>query len=83
MVCLPALPAAGGILWRKDFGGGEAFTGLVVDPLDRRRLVLCGARGSFIVLRWVFVCLGGVFFLFVSFFFLSLNSCALSAPQLL
>ena len=58
------LPAAGGIMWRKDFGpaggssGGsagassapEAFTGLQVDPLDRRRLVLCGARGSFIVL---------------------------------
>ena len=61
--CLP--PAAGGIIWRKDFGGGsagggsgsagassapEAFTGLQVDPLDRRRLVMCGARGSFIVL---------------------------------
>ena len=23
-----------------------------VDPLDRRRLVLCGSKGSFIVLRW-------------------------------
>lgn len=40
----------GGIVWRKDFGASEAFTSLQVDPLDRRRLVLCGSKGSFIVL---------------------------------
>ncbi|KAI3424707.1 hypothetical protein D9Q98_008096 [Chlorella vulgaris] len=40
----------GSILWRKEFGGGEPATGLAVDPLDRRRLVLCCARGTFIVL---------------------------------
>lgn len=71
--------AAGSTLWRKDFGSGETFTSVEVDPLDRlpghladsgkqcdyvhplclcptlcanrRRLVLCGARGTFIVLQ--------------------------------
>ncbi|KAL4425017.1 hypothetical protein ABPG77_001795 [Micractinium sp. CCAP 211/92] len=43
----------GSAIWKKDFGSGpgaEAFTSLQVDPLDRRRLVLCGSKGSFIVL---------------------------------
>ena len=45
--------AAGSVVWRKDFGGGESFTHLAVDPLDRRRLVLGGgAKGSFIIVRW-------------------------------
>ncbi|KAL4422261.1 hypothetical protein ABPG75_008458 [Micractinium tetrahymenae] len=43
----------GSAVWKKDFGSGpgaEPFTSLQVDPLDRRRLVLCGSKGSFIVL---------------------------------
>ena len=32
---MPGWPVAGSILWRKDFGGSEAFTGIEVDPLDR------------------------------------------------
>jgi hypothetical protein len=51
--CFASPSAAGSILWRKEFGGGEPATGLAVDPLDRRRLVLCCARGTFIVLWWV------------------------------
>ncbi|BDA45713.1 probable WD repeat-containing protein 11 at C-terminar half [Coccomyxa sp. Obi] len=38
-------------LWRKDFGAEAALASVRVDPGDARRLVLCGQRGSLIVLK--------------------------------
>ena len=54
----PALPcpAAGSVLWRRDLAlpsPSETFASLGVDPTDRRRVVACGSRGTFVVLRFV------------------------------
>lgn len=44
-------PAGNTCLWRKDFGAEAALASVRVDPADGRRLVLCGQRGSLIVLK--------------------------------
>ena len=38
-------------LWRKEFGAEAALAAIRVDPTAARRLVLCGARGTLVVLR--------------------------------
>ena len=47
------MPAAGSVLWRKDFGVEHALSSIKVDPTDWRHMCLCGAKGSIIVLRLV------------------------------
>lgn len=50
--CANGRVAAGNAqLWRKDFGADAALASVRVDPGDARRLVLCGQRGSLIVLK--------------------------------
>ncbi len=48
---LASLACSGGIIWKKEFGAAELFTGVHVDPLDRRHACLVGAKGTFIVLN--------------------------------
>ena len=38
-------------LWKKEFGAEASLASVRVDPNDARRLVLCGARGTLVVLR--------------------------------
>lgn len=48
----PGVACAGNkCLWKKDFGGEAALLAVRVDPTDARRLVLCGQKGSLIVLK--------------------------------
>ena len=59
VVIAPALlvvwdPAGGGVLWKRELAAPaspETFTSIAVDPLDRRRVVLCGDAGALVVLR--------------------------------
>lgn len=39
------------MLWKREFGAEAQLASICVDPSDARRLVLCGARGTLIVLR--------------------------------
>jgi hypothetical protein len=44
--------AAGSLLWRRELGNGsELFSDLAVDPLDCRRLCLCGSQGALAVVQ--------------------------------
>jgi hypothetical protein len=52
----PTAPAraGGGLLWKRELapaGSLETFTSIAVDPLDARRVVLCGDAGALLVLR--------------------------------
>jgi hypothetical protein len=38
-------------VWRRELSGSETFVSLAVDPLDCRRLCLCGSQGALAVLR--------------------------------
>ncbi len=42
--------AAGVVLWQRDLSNSDIITSLSVDPLDRRRLCLCGSQGALVVL---------------------------------
>lgn len=55
----PGAPSAGGgggggLLWKRELAAPtspETFTSIAVDPLDRRRAVLCGDAGALVVMR--------------------------------
>jgi hypothetical protein len=46
-------PAANNIIWRRELSATETYIGLAVDPLDCRRLCLCGSQGALVVLRFL------------------------------
>lgn len=45
------LAAGNVLLWKRELSTTETFSTLNVDPLDRRRLCLCGNQGALVVLQ--------------------------------
>lgn len=43
--------AGGGVIWKRDISMDSLFSSIQVDPSDRRRICLCGERGSLMVMH--------------------------------